>query len=80
MREEIYMKLCHNTQQEAHKQKKTMDETLIKAQACGNKQEIGHEHRDQSRRASVAADELPMRFPWLPLSPLLLLLLLLVFT
>jgi hypothetical protein len=68
------MKVCPNIQQEVHKQKKTMDETLIKAQACGNKPEIGHEHRDQSRRASVAADELPMRFPWLPLRrpPLLL--------
>ncbi len=37
-----------------------------------------HEHRDQSRPASVAADELPMRFPWLPLRPRLLLLLLLL--
>jgi hypothetical protein len=36
------MKLCPNTQQEVHKRKKPMDETLIKAQACGNKQEIGH--------------------------------------
>jgi hypothetical protein len=75
------MKLCPNTQEEVHKPEKPMDETLIKAQACGNKREIGHEHRDQSRRASVAADELPMRFPWLPLRPpLLLLLLFLVFT
>jgi hypothetical protein len=74
--------IMSNTQQEVHKRKKPMDETLIKAQACSNKREIGHEHRDQSRRASVAADELPMRFPWLPLRPplLLFLLLFLVFT